>query len=295
VHVPRVTHETAGSDHMPGQRAPPIVQIVFSTNTLLRTTGTTPLFAATSRGHTHVMRQLIDAGASEDVSWMGLHPTDAAREMRQNSALKTLRAYESYFAGNSVVETHRILCGNTPFTNTIVYFAGNILKRRGPEVKCIVSWPGIYCRSWDCMVSLSKADSLSAAVVFLPAHTSAYGEHSGDKCYCDELYGEEKEWGCKWFELWRAHIEQAVELGQVITLQSDNTHPLTHSPTHSLTRSLTHLLTPLTHFRAHWDWDRRCRSFSSLATPAAARSKVGKRVARTLFAVTLCTRLGRSM
>jgi hypothetical protein len=28
------------------------------------------------------------------------------------------------------------------------------------------------------------------------------------------MYGAVKPWGCKWFQLWRQHIEMAVSLGQ---------------------------------------------------------------------------------
>jgi hypothetical protein len=28
------------------------------------------------------------------------------------------------------------------------------------------------------------------------------------------MYGEKKEWGCKWFQLWRGHITKAVSLDQ---------------------------------------------------------------------------------
>jgi hypothetical protein len=28
------------------------------------------------------------------------------------------------------------------------------------------------------------------------------------------MYGEKKEWGCKWFQLWREHITKAVSLDQ---------------------------------------------------------------------------------
>jgi hypothetical protein len=78
--------------------------------------GQTPLLIATSYGHTPTMRLLIDAGAMQEEEWMGLRVVDAARSMRQLSALKTLRAYESKFVGN-------------------------ILDEAG--VKCVVSWPGI--------------------------------------------------------------------------------------------------------------------------------------------------------
>jgi hypothetical protein len=37
-----------------------------------------------------------------------------------------------------------------------------------------------------------------AAVVFLPEHTADFGGHGSDKCYCVEMYGERKPWGCRW-------------------------------------------------------------------------------------------------
>ena len=62
----------------------------------------------------------------------------------------------------------------------------------------------------DKLVAKGKAAELSAAVVFLPEHTLDYGRHGSDKCYCEEMYGEVKPWGCKWFENWRQHVEKAV-------------------------------------------------------------------------------------
>ena len=44
---------------------------------------------------------------------------------------------------------------------------------------------------------MGKASRLSAAVVFLPQHTLHFGKHGGDRCYCEEMYGEVKPWGCK--------------------------------------------------------------------------------------------------
>jgi hypothetical protein len=153
---------------------------------------------------------------------MGISPLDAAQTFDRSSALKTLRAYESKFCGN-------------------------ILEIEG--CTCTVSFPGVYCSTWDRVVSLSKADTISAAgtqctaspsrslyilyihhrlyrvssssssvvyahfhcplssarvlplsssVVFLPEHTTAFGQHGSDKCYCVEMYGEIKVWGCKW-------------------------------------------------------------------------------------------------
>jgi hypothetical protein len=63
--------------------------------------------------------------------------------------------------------------------------------------KCVASWPGIYAKQWDALVAKSKADSISAAVVFLPEMTLDFGRHGSDKCYCVDMYGEVKPWGCK--------------------------------------------------------------------------------------------------
>jgi hypothetical protein len=103
--------------------------------------GESALLHFTACGHTEIIRLLIEAGASQTDEWMGLNLAEAARTLRQNSALKLLRAYESAFEGN-------------------------VLNVQG--CNCVVSWPGIYARSWDALVAQSKADSISAAVVFIP-------------------------------------------------------------------------------------------------------------------------------
>jgi hypothetical protein len=100
------------------------------------------------------------------------------------------------------------------------------------------------CR--DNLVAQGKESKVSAAVVFLPKNTLHFGKCGSDKCYCVEvgisllllyhhllrplaspsnfcpssssssfqMYGEKKEWGCKWFQLWREHIKNAVSLDQ---------------------------------------------------------------------------------
>jgi hypothetical protein len=70
----------------------------------------------------------------------------------------------------------------------------------------------LHCR--DNLVAQGKESTVSAAVVFLPQNTLHYGKCGSDKCYCVEMYGEKKEWGCKWFQLWREHITKAVSLDQ---------------------------------------------------------------------------------
>jgi hypothetical protein len=62
--------------------------------------GESALLQATARGHTEIIRLLIEAGASQTEEWMGLNLAEAASTLRQNSALKLLRAYESGFEGN---------------------------------------------------------------------------------------------------------------------------------------------------------------------------------------------------
>jgi hypothetical protein len=99
------------------------------------------------------------------------------------------------------------------------------------------------------MIAMAKADTISAAVVFLPENTQSYGAHSyagdsnsppppsmeesidladaagggsrltedqhnGSLCLCHQLYGEKKPWGCSWFALWCDHIKKAVSLNQ---------------------------------------------------------------------------------
>ena len=71
------------------------------------------------------------------------------------------------------------------------------------------------------MVSAAKDGDVSAAVVFLPDGTAEFGEHSDipesepfeGQCWCLPLYGERKPWGCRWFELWIANVQQAAEAG----------------------------------------------------------------------------------
>ena len=56
----------------------------------------------------------------------------------------------------------------------------------------------------DKVVALGEQKRISAAVVFLPENTLHYGQHSSDKCFCKEMYGELKPWGCKVSERWRS-------------------------------------------------------------------------------------------
>jgi hypothetical protein len=100
--------------------------------------GETPLLVASARGHTPVVELLSEAGARiAKRAFMGLTARDSARAMNQSGVMRTLRAYESSFQGH-------------------------ILEERG--CKCVVSWPGVYTRLWDQLVSLGKNAEISAAV-----------------------------------------------------------------------------------------------------------------------------------
>ena len=83
----------------------------------------------------------------------------------------------------------------------------------------MTSWPGKYASAWDRLVDSAREGETSAAVVFLPNGTPNFGKHSpipaseglhGD-CWCTPLYGEQKPWGCLWWELWVANVETAVQ------------------------------------------------------------------------------------
>jgi hypothetical protein len=112
--------------------------------------GKTPLLAASTRGFADIVSLLIANGASVEDEWMFVDATQIAKAQDNKAVLKTIKAYESEFAGRIIDSS---------------------------DVKCIVSWPGVYAKRWDALVSLAKADQLSAAVVFLPEHTGMHCTH----------------------------------------------------------------------------------------------------------------------
>ncbi|CAE7034474.1 unnamed protein product, partial [Symbiodinium natans] len=100
-----------------------------------------------------------------------------------------------------------------------IVFGGSVIEEPGRP--CVCSWPGKYEAAWDALVASSRKGEVSAAVVFLPEHTSQYGQHdeippSEDlhgACWCVPLYGEQKPWGCRWWSHWIQNIETAVLCG----------------------------------------------------------------------------------
>jgi hypothetical protein len=79
------------------------------------------LLAATTFGHTQIVRQLMEAGARKDEAWMGVDASAAAEELGRVTIMVSMRSYESHFQGH-------------------------IRKVHG--CACIASWPGIYSKSW---------------------------------------------------------------------------------------------------------------------------------------------------
>ena len=83
---------------------------------------------------------------------------------------------------------------------------------------CTCSFPGEYKVAWDELVASATDGELSTACVFLTQ--AEQGRHCTSpetgRCWCCELYGEPKPWGCEWFERWKALVSEAVEKGQMI-------------------------------------------------------------------------------
>jgi hypothetical protein len=81
-----------------------------------------PLLAAITFGHTQVVQQLMEAGASRKRSaWMGVDTSAAAEELGRATIVVSMGSYESHFQGF-------------------------IREVRG--CSCVASWPGIYSKSW---------------------------------------------------------------------------------------------------------------------------------------------------
>ncbi|CAE7230831.1 unnamed protein product, partial [Symbiodinium sp. CCMP2592] len=100
-----------------------------------------------------------------------------------------------------------------------IVFEGRVIRKHGQE--CVVSWPGKYSTAWDNLVGSAETGSTSAAVVFLPEGTPSYGKHCpipdseelDGSCWCFPIYGEEKPWGCLWWDQWMKNVEEAVSIG----------------------------------------------------------------------------------
>ena len=101
-----------------------------------------------------------------------------------------------------------------------ISFHGRVLQQSGQP--CICSWPGKYATEWDRLVESSQSGEISAAVVFLPEGTRQFGIHDTipasqglkGECWCIQLYGEKKKWGCRWWSKWMENVEKAQQSGQ---------------------------------------------------------------------------------
>lgn len=92
-------------------------------------------------------------------------------------------------------------------------FPGRIVKDAG---FFIASFPGKFDQEWK---NLLESMSASTACVFFPDGSNLNGGHARDGstsgcCHCADLYGEEKPWGCAWFQCWKQLVHEALEQGQ---------------------------------------------------------------------------------
>merc|ERR1719210_1976703 len=59
----------------------------------------------------------------------------------------------------------------------------------------------------------------STSCIFLPPGDPLSGKHvikqGCKKCICATIYGEEKPWGCAWFEEWSVGTKDALDRGQM--------------------------------------------------------------------------------
>eukprot|EP00435_Cladocopium_sp_Y103_P026154 s430_g6.t1 len=98
-----------------------------------------------------------------------------------------------------------------------VKFLGTPVFSRGDRV--IVSFPGAHGRAWNRL--MEGAGGWKTSCVFLPdkstpgygVHATRYFAHRVEKsCFCDMLYGESVEWGCRWFQMWMENTRRAEEM-----------------------------------------------------------------------------------
>ncbi|CAL1164485.1 unnamed protein product [Cladocopium goreaui] len=98
-----------------------------------------------------------------------------------------------------------------------VKFLGTPVFSQGDRV--IVSFSGAHGRAWNRL--MEGAGGWKTSCVFLPdkktpgygVHATRYFAHRVEKsCFCDMLYGETVEWGCRWFQMWMENTRRAEEM-----------------------------------------------------------------------------------
>eukprot|EP00438_Fugacium_kawagutii_P014248 Skav219457 [mRNA] locus=scaffold2583:62949:63980:+ [translate_table: standard] len=94
-------------------------------------------------------------------------------------------------------------------------FDGSTVQAFREGETAIVSFPGAHGFGWQKLTEISRRvkSPVVTSCVFLPDENApGYGEHQkklGGDCYCMDLYGEQKEWGCMWFATWREQTFRA--------------------------------------------------------------------------------------
>ena len=113
--------------------------------------------------------------------------------------------------------------------NARITFSGSPCFTEGAEV--IVSFPGVYGRAWNALVSAVVEDSqprFHTSCVFLPCKgdmSKGWGVHPpwslhAEQCYCQYLYGgfphekgSPEDFGCLWFLMWVKNTQDAILKG----------------------------------------------------------------------------------
>eukprot|EP00438_Fugacium_kawagutii_P014413 Skav236068 [mRNA] locus=scaffold2211:101357:102343:- [translate_table: standard] len=83
---------------------------------------------------------------------------------------------------------------------------------------------GLAIFGWGMSTTQGLGGRPLTSCIFLPdASCKGYGKHMEDafetgKCWCYKLYGERKDHGCKWYDLWMAKTRKAADAGSNLIL-----------------------------------------------------------------------------
>ena len=110
-------------------------------------------------------------------------------------------------------------------------FFGHVARTNA--ITTVVSFPGVYTSEWAMLVERSgklrdaekKSKDASGepyhlgstSCVFLPPGSTLFGLHERDpdstdgSCWCQALYGDRQEFGCRWFSEWLKQLDKALE------------------------------------------------------------------------------------
>lgn len=118
-----------------------------------------------------------------------------------------------------VAEKMRELCMPEGNKATRIEMPSSLKAQFLPEDRVIVSYPGIHGKAWNYLMhNCKEMDGIRTSCSFLPDRSHPnYGLHVGFRsglCSCFDIYdGVQMEFGCKWFEQWKARTDRAARRG----------------------------------------------------------------------------------